>query len=302
VPSPLTDVDLDIDLDIDVDALLAWADTARRDLPWRTTRDPWAVLVSELMLQQTQVARVVPKYHEFVEAYPTPSACAAVPASEVVTRWAGLGYNRRALNLHRCACVVTDQHGGVVPDDLAALLALPGIGPYTARAVLVFAYERDEAIVDTNVARLFARWVGRRLGARQVQHLADGAVRAGSGWAWNQGLLDLGATVCTKRAPGCDRCPARPWCAWLATGRSEPDPADGTAGVSARQARFEGSDRQGRGRLVDALRRTGHVDAAALATTAGWPHDLARARRVAETLVVDELARWRGDGALVFAE
>lgn len=299
MPSPLTDADPHIG--VDADAVLAWADAARRDLPWRRTRDPWAVLVSELMLQQTQVSRVVPKYHEFVQAYPTPSACAAAPSSEVLTRWAGLGYNRRALNLHRCARVVVDQHGGVVPDGLDELLALPGVGPYTARAVLVFAYERDEAIVDTNVARLFARWVGRRLGVRQVQHLADDAVPAGSGWAWNQALLDLGATVCTKRAPSCDRCPAQRWCAWLSAGRSAPDPAEGSAGTSGRQSRFEGSDRQGRGHLVDALRRTGRVPADELARTAGWPSDLARARRVAETLVADELAQWRSDGALVFA-
>ncbi len=287
-----------IAVDVDHDGLLAWAEASRRDLPWRHTRDPWAVLVSELMLQQTQVARVVPKYHEFLDAFPTPAACATVSAGDVVTRWAGLGYNRRALNLHRCAITIVEQHHGLVPSDLAELLALPGIGPYTARAVLVFAFERDEAVVDTNVARLFARWHGCPLSAHEVQGLADASIPGGRAWAWGQGLLDLGATVCVKRAPACDRCPARPWCAWHANGRPDPDPAEGSAGVSGRQSRFEGSDRQGRGRLVDALRRGDGVAAAHLARLAGWPDEPERARRVADTLVRDGLAVWRADGAL----
>jgi A/G-specific adenine glycosylase len=287
---------------IDTDAVMAWADASRRDLPWRRTRDPWAVLVSELMLQQTQVARVVSKYHEFLAVLPTPAACAAAPPRDVLTLWAGLGYNRRALNLHRCAVRIVQEHGGVVPEDLTALLALPGIGPYTARAVLVFAFERDEAIVDTNVARLYARWLGRSLTAREVQDVADASVPAGRGWEWNQGLLDLGATVCAKRAPACDRCPAHPWCAWSGGGRAEPDPADGSAGVSGRQSRFEGSDRQGRGRLVDALRRNDALVATRLADVAGWPDDHDRAQRVADTLVADGLAVWRGDGSLAFAD
>ncbi len=287
---------------IDAAAVLDWADAARRDLPWRRTRDPWAVLVSELMLQQTQVARVVPKYHEFLAVLPTPAACAAAPASDVVTLWAGLGYNRRALNLHRCAVRILEEHRGVVPDDLTALLALPGIGPYTARAVLVFAFERDEAIVDTNVARVYARWLGRSLTGREVQELADASVPAARGWEWNQGLLDLGATVCTKRAPACDRCPARPWCAWSTGGCAAPDPAAGSAGVSGRQSRFEGSDRQGRGRLVDALRRNDALVATRLAEVAGWPEDHDRAQRVADTLVADGFAVWRSDGSLAFAD
>jgi A/G-specific adenine glycosylase len=287
---------------IDTDAVMAWADVSRRDLPWRRTRDPWAVLVSELMLQQTQVARVVPKYHEFLAVLPTPAACAAAPAGTVVTLWAGLGYNRRALNLHRCAVRIVAEHHGRVPDDLSALLALPGIGPYTARAVLVFAFERDEAIVDTNVARLYARWHGRSLTGREVQDVADAAVPDGRGWAWNQGLLDLGATVCTKRAPACDVCSARPWCAWSAGGCADPDPADGSAGVSGRQSRFEGSDRQGRGRLVDALRQNHNLTTTCLAEIAGWYDDHERAQRVAETLVTDGLAVRRADGSLTLPE
>jgi A/G-specific adenine glycosylase len=278
------------------DALLRWAKRSRRDLPWRRTRDPWAIVVSELMLQQTQVARVVPKYHAFLERFPTPSVCANASTGEVVHLWAGLGYNRRAVHLHRCAIEVVARHGGHVPDQLDALLALPGIGPYTARAVLVFAFERDEAIVDTNVARVQARWAGRALGRREVQQLADDAVPAGQAWAWNQGLLDLGATVCTKRAPACERCPVAASCCWH--GASTPDPAIGSAGVSGGQSTFEGSDRQGRGRLVDALRAQGSVDRRHLATAAGWPDDVERAHRIADGLVTDGLAEWSAGGAL----
>jgi A/G-specific adenine glycosylase len=268
-------------------ALLAWwGEHGRHDLPWRATRDPWAVLVSELMLQQTQVARVIPKYHAFIARFPDPPACAASAAGEVVTLWAGLGYNRRALNLHRAAVVVNDQHAGRLPDDLTGLLALPGIGPYTARAVLAFAFERDVGVVDTNAARVLARVEGGRLTLGEVQRAADAAVPPGDAWAWNQAMLDLGASVCTARAPACERCPVRASCAWRGSG---PDPAVGSAGVSGRQSRFDGSDRQGRGRLVDALRR-GPVARAAIAEAMGWPDDPTRAERVAATVVADGLA------------
>jgi len=245
------------------------------------------VLVSELMLQQTQVSRVVPKYHAFLERFPAPAACAAAPRSAVVEAWAGLGYNRRAVNLHRCAEVIVRDHGGSIPADLASLLTLPGVGPYTARAVLAFAFERDVGVVDTNVARVLARRAGRSLQSREVQTAADASVPTGAGWRWNQAMLDLGATVCRARRPGCDACPIRLGCGWA--GRVDaPDPAVGSAGVSGGQSRFEGSDRQGRGRLVDALRR-GPVEATSVPAV-GWPGDPARARRVAATLVADGLA------------
>src|SRR4029079_11689265 len=169
----------------------------------------------------------------------------------VVEEWAGLGYNRRALNLWRCAAAVCEQHGGAFPDDLGDLLALPGVGPYTARAVLAFAFERDVGVVDTNVGRVLARRAGRSLEPRGRQLAADAAVPPGAGWRWNQAMLDLGATVCRARRPACDGCPVRSGLAW-AGGVDAPDPAVGSAGVSGGQSRFEGSDRQGRGRLVDA--------------------------------------------------
>jgi A/G-specific adenine glycosylase len=272
--------------------LLAWGDRVRRDLPWRRTRDPWAILVAELMLQQTQVARVVPRYRSFLGRFPDVGACAGAAPAEVVRAWEGLGYNRRALNLHRAATVVRDQHAGVLPAELDLLLALPGIGPYTARAVLVFAFEHDHGVLDTNAARFLARAVaGRRLAPREAQRLADAQVPAGQGWAWNQAVLDLGATVCTKRAPRCGGCPLRAGCAWAVAGHPPPDPAEGSAGTSGRQSLFQGSDRQGRGRLVQAL-RSGPVAVDRVGDVVGWADDPDRARRVADRLVLEGLAEY----------
>jgi A/G-specific adenine glycosylase len=256
-------------------ALTAWAEEAHRDLPWRRTRDPWAVLVSELMLQQTQVARVIPKYHAFLERLPTSATCAAAPAGEVVRLWAGLGYNRRALNLHRAAVAIG---GGPFPDTLEELLALPGVGPYTARAVLAFAFERDVAVLDVNVSRFLTRFHGRRLG----QDEADALVPARRGWAWNQALLDMGATVCRARSPRCSDCPVAARCAWRSSGGDDPYRA-------TRQSAFEGSDRQGRGRLVDAL-RLGPVGLTAIPMACGWPDDPDRAHRIAAGLIAEGLA------------
>lgn len=276
--------------------MLRWSETARRDLPWRRTRDPWAVLVSEIMLQQTQVSRVEPRYAAFLSRFPTAAACAAAPVADVVRMWDGLGYNRRAVNLHRAAAAIVAGHAGRVPADLAALVALPGIGPYTARAVLAFAFEHDHGVVDTNAGRFLARAVaGRRLTAREVQAEADAMVPAGRAWAWNQAVLDLGATICTKRSPRCAACPVAALCAWRRGGGS--DPAEGSAGVSGVQSRFEGSDRQGRGRLIRALRH-GPVAAHEMPAAAGWPDEPARARRVAERLVAEGLAAYAADGSL----
>lgn len=277
--------------------LLAWSERTRRDLPWRRTRDPWAILVSELMLQQTQVARVEPRYRDFLAAFPDPATCAAAAPAEIVRAWAGLGYNRRAINLHRAAQAIVADHGGRLPDDLDELLALPGVGPYTARAVLAFAFERDHGVVDTNAARVIARSVaGHRLTPREVQDHADELVPLGRGWEWNQAVLDLGATVCVKRSPRCEACPIADRCAWATAGFPDPDPADGSAGTSGKQSRFEGSDRQGRGRLIRAL-STGPLPLDRVADASGWPDDPDRARRVADGLVGDGLAEY-ADGQL----
>ena len=208
----------------------------------------------EVMAQQTQVARVADRWRPFLERFPTPAALAEAPASVAVRWWSGLGYNRRAIALHRAAVAIVRDHAGRLPADLDALLALPGIGPYTARAVLAFAFEDDHGIVDTNTARVLARWEGRRLRAKPMQEAADRAVPAGRAWAWNQAMLDLGATVCARRNPRCHDCPVSAACGWARAGHPDPDPADGSAGVSGGQSAFEGSDRQGRGRLVEALR------------------------------------------------
>ncbi|MGD9794279.1 MAG: A/G-specific adenine glycosylase [Acidimicrobiia bacterium] len=268
--------------------VLAWAPTNGRDLPWRRTRNPWHVLLSEVMAQQTQVDRVIPKWLGFVDAYGDPAVMAAAPLAEVLVAWSGLGYPRRARDLHRSAQVIVERHGGQVPDSLEALLALPGIGPYTARAVLAFAFERDVAVVDTNVARVMARTNGRTLRAAEVQSIADECLPPGEGWAWNQALLDLGAMVCTARNPGCHRCPVRDRCVWRGEGD---DPALGSAGVSGRQARFDGSDRQGRGRLMRVL-GTAPVPSHELAIAMGWPADPDRALRVVSRLVDDGLVEW----------
>ncbi len=280
-------------------AVLAWGEGHRRDLPWRRTRDPWAVLVSELMLQQTQVARVVPRFDRFLERFPTVAACASSRVADVVEEWAGLGYNRRAVNLHRAAVAVVDRHGGELPRDLAALAALPGVGPYTARAVLAFAFGDDVGVVEVNTARVLARaFAGRRLDRSSAQTLADGLVPAGQGWAWNQAMIDIGATVCGKSVTSCGGCPLDPICAWAGRGHASPDPAVGSAGAGTRQSAFAGSDRQGRGRLVDAL-RLGPVAPDEVAAAAGWPDDVDRAERIAAGLVTDGLAvRDDASGAL----
>jgi A/G-specific adenine glycosylase len=289
--------------------LLEWAERSRRDLPWRRTRDPWAVLVSELMLQQTQVSRVASRWPDFLERFPTPHACAAASVGDVVRGWAGLGYNRRAVSLHRTAVAVVDRHGGRLPGDLPSLLALPGVGPYVARAVLAFANEADVGVVDTNAARVLARAVaGRRVETRaEAQAMADSLVPVNKGWMWNQAMLDLGALVCTRRRPACDHCPlarragnVSGSCCWEAAGRPDPDPVEGSVGIGRQQGTFAGSDRQGRGRLVAALRRS-PVPVAEVAAAAGWTAtdgEERRAQRIADSLVADGLAVLGADGCL----
>ena len=230
-------------------SIFSWITPRLRQLPWRDTRDPWHVLVSEVMLQQTGVSRAMPKWQVFIDAFATPADCAGAPLGDVLRLWQGLGYPRRARNLQAAARVIVEQHDGLTPSTLDELLALPGIGPYTARAVLAFAFEEDAAVVDTNIARVLARFHGRTLKARDAQQLADDWVPQGEAWLWNQALMDLGATICRPQ-PTCDECPLSEKCSWRGTGT---DPSVGSAGVSVAQARFEGSDRQARGRLIKQL-------------------------------------------------
>jgi A/G-specific adenine glycosylase len=278
-------------------ALLAWGVPRLRDLPWRRTRDPWGVLVSEVMLQQTQALRVVPRWHSFLDRFPTPRACASAPLGDVLREWQGLGYPRRAANLHRAAGAMVERCSGRVPSTLSDLLALPGIGPYTARAVLAFAFEADAAVVDTNVARVLARSEGARLSAKAAQAAADAALPDGEAWAWNQSMIDLGAAVCRPVAPSCDTCPIEPWCTWAAAGRPAPDPAVGSAHVSRSQAPFDGSDRQARGRLLARL-ASGSLTDSEVPDACGLGHDHVRATAVLTSLVADGLVARLDDGSL----
>lgn len=271
--------------DAAVSAVLSWGLPHLRDFPWRRTRDPWAVLVSEVMLQQTQAARVMPKWLAFLDEFPTPTACAAAPLGDVLRCWQGLGYPRRARALHAAAAATVER--GSFPSALDDLLALPGVGPYTARAVMAFAFEQDAAVVDTNIARVLARVAGRLLTSREAQAAADAALPLGESWAWNQCLMDLGATVCRPQ-PICDECPLANVCRWHAIG---PDPAEGSAGVSRAQSRFEGSERQARGRLLRALTAAGVVPMSRAADVMRHPS----AVRLVDALCAEGLVVRAGD-------
>jgi A/G-specific adenine glycosylase len=205
--------------------LLAWYAAQGRDLPWRHTRDPYAILVSEMMLQQTQVDRVLPKYHEFLARFPTLAALATASAADVIRTWAPLGYNVRAVRLHQIARQAVAEHGGALPGTLEGLLALKGIGRYTAGAIACFAYGAPVATVDTNIRRVLWRvfrgvepdtWPTGQAAAREALALAEWALPAGAAYDWQQALMDLGATVCLSRRPACERCPLATCCAALA--------------------------------------------------------------------------------------
>ncbi len=273
--------------------LLDWYRRDGRTLPWRATPDPYAILVSEIMLQQTQVTRVVPAYHAFLSIFPTVSDLAAASLADVLTAWRGLGYNRRARNLHRAAIAIEEDHGGLIPSDFEALRALPGLGDYTARAVLAFAFDEPAAPVDVNIGRVLARAVsGEPLTRASVQRVADALVPGEAPGPWSHALMDLGATTCTARQPRCTDCPVASACAWRGEG---PDPAATSAIRSHRQSAFSSSDRYHRGRLVDAL-RTGPVLSEGLSGAARLK-DPSRLERVVAGVVADGLAEWH-EGAL----
>ena len=221
--------------------VLAWYARHARDLPWRAPgATPWSVLVSEIMLQQTPVARVLPEYLRWIARWPTPAALAAEPAGEAIRQWGRLGYPRRALRLHETATILTRGHGGMVPADRDALLALPGIGSYTAAAVASFAFGQRHAVLDTNVRRVLARLVAGRPTAAAApsvaeRRLAESLLPAEPAVAarWSVAVMELGALVCTTASPRCSTCPVARDCAWLAAGRpKEPKGAGGAGGAS----------------------------------------------------------------------
>ena len=262
-------------------ALLKWGSDTLRDLPWRRTRNPWHVLVSEVMLQQTSVARVLPKFEAFINEFPTPHDLASAPLGDALRLWSGLGYPRRCRNLREAARVLHEDFNGEFPESVDVLLTLPGVGQYTSRAVLAFAFEHDVAVVDTNVSRVLSRLEGRALKAKELQVLADSFVPQGLGWEWNQVMMDFGARHCTARQPQCAQCPLRQLCVWKGEGV---DPAPASAGASKPQGRFEGSDRQARGRAMRAV-ADGVTTLAALTKTMGVEEDRAR---ILVTALVDE--------------
>ncbi len=234
--------------------MLHWYADNARDLPWRAAdRTPWGVLVSEVMLQQTQVSRVEPKWLAWMGRWPAPQALAEESLPEVIRAWQGLGYPRRARRLHRAAQQITDRHGGDVPSDLHALRELPGVGDYTAAAVVAFAFRGSIAVLDTNVRRVLSRWLagaafpGTASVGRRERSLAE-ALLPGAGLAplWSVAVMELGALVCTARSPACEVCPLQLECAWAADGFPPGAPR-------ARQNPFEGSDRQARGFLLRAV-------------------------------------------------
>ena len=242
-------------------AILDWYAAAGRPLAFRRTADPYAVLVSEAIAQQTQAARAAERWERFMARFPTVEALAAASLADVLREWQGLGYDRRGMNLWRAARVIVRDHGGRVPADVAALEALPGVGPYTARAVAAIAFGLPVGAVDTNVRRVLTRVTAgadATLTARQVQALADASVPVDAPAAWTHALMDIGATRCRARRTDCGSCPARPWCRSAASGaatdRRRPRTASSAGPGRATAVPFPSTTRWLRGRVLDRLR------------------------------------------------
>lgn len=269
--------------------VLDWYADHARDLPWRhPSASAWGVMVSEFMLQQTPVGRVLDPWRQWLERWPTPPDLAAAPAGEAVRAWGRLGYPRRALRLHRAAETITERHDGQVPTDHAALLALPGVGPYTAAAIASFAYGQRHVVLDTNVRRVLARV------ASGVAHPPLAATVAETRLAeqflpvdppraarWAVASMELGALVCTARNPSCDRCPVADLCVWQDAGRPVAD------GVERRRQTYEGTDRQCRGALLAVL-RSSDIPVERAELDGCWPHPAQRDRALC-TLLDDGL-------------
>lgn len=275
--------------------VLAWYAAHARDLPWRAAdASPWGVLVSEVMLQQTPVSRVLPVWEAWLATWPRPRDLAGVAPGEAVRAWGRLGYPRRALRLHQAAVAITERHDGEVPDDVAALLALPGIGDYTAHAVAAFAFGQRHVVLDTNVRRVHARLVGGQAQPpahvtvaerRRAEHLLPAPDQAPT---WSVGVMELGALVCTANGPRCPSCPVSDFCRWRAAGH----PA--YTGPTRLPQTYAGTDRQCRGRLLAVLRDApGSVDPTRL--DAAWDEPEQRQRCLA-SLLTDGLVVRTDDG------
>lgn len=268
--------------------LLAWFDTSARSLPWRgESATPWRVFVSEFMLQQTPVSRVIPRFDAWMLRWPTPSSLALASTADVLREWQNLGYPRRAVWLRDSAVAIHNRHSGAVPEALEDLLALPGVGDYTARAVLAFGFGRRVPVVDTNVRRVLAR-TSRGVGDSPIRLAIDMAevevalpAHAATAARASLALMEFGALVCTARSPKCGDCPVAQACAWRSAGYP-----DGAATRKPQKA-YEGSDRQVRGRILTLLRN--HRDPVPLnADTVGW-HDEAQVERAKTSLAADRL-------------
>lgn len=238
--------------------MLDWYAENGRDLAFRRTMDSWAILVSEVMAQQTQAARAAEAWTRFIDRFPTPASLAAATPADVIREWRGLGYNRRALALRRAAIAIVEEHVGRVPDSLDALVALPGVGPYTARAVLAIAFERPVAALDVNIRRVLGRaFLPSTIRGRELQAAADALVPTDRAADWTHALMDVGAAYCRPREPRCDECPLRTTCRYAQLGETTPCDAP-LSDVPAKQGRtpirFESTNRWLRGRILDRLR------------------------------------------------
>jgi A/G-specific adenine glycosylase len=261
--------------------LLDWYAASGRDLPWRRTRDPYAILVAEVMLQQTQVDRVIPRWHAWLERFPTTHALARASRADAIRAWQGLGYNLRAVRLHAIACQVVAEHAGELPQTVAGLLSLKGVGRYTAGAVACFAYEQPVAMVDTNVRRVLSRVFD--VDPSAVDSIADALVPPPAAYAWNQALMDLGATICRAQRPMCLLCPLVTDCGGPRASAPSPKPT----------TEFRGSQRYYRGRVVDFLTRLPHgetVSVEALASQTAPPAERQR--------LIDLIGQLSSDGLL----
>jgi len=276
--------------------VLEWYGHHARALPWRAvSTTPWQVVVSEFMLQQTPVARVLPAYDAWVRRWPTPASLAAAPTGEAVHAWGRLGYPRRALRLHTSASMITDRHGGQVPLGLDELRTLPGVGEYTAAAIAAFAHRQRHAVLDTNVRRVLSRVIHGRAAAPGGLTVAERAAAAEllpadpeAAAQWSVAVMELGALVCTALAPSCEACPLSSVCRWRAAGYPAPE------APRRRRPAYEGTDRQCRGRLLAVVRESPHgVGRDAL--EAAWA-DVRQRERALDGLIADGLVQPLGDG------